>query len=189
LLQVHHALKNLPKSRAALTAARTAANAIYIPPLLQADIDTQSGTLHAGAPRRQRLPCVLRAPWTSPPLPLLVMIQIHRLIWHVKSTAQPRCSAPPPPPAEEKDYKTAYSYFFEAFEQLSALDDPKAVAVLKYMLLCKVGMGARGGGSRPVRALALPLQIANGIFVEVEHLRHKAPSPSPTRADHDGRRV
>lgn len=85
--RVFLALRNLPKSKGALTAARSAANSMYCPPLLQAEIDSMSGTL---------------------------------------------CG-------EERDFKTAFSYFYEAFEGFNTVNEPKqAVNCLKYMLLGKI---------------------------------------------------
>lgn len=41
--------------------------------------------------------------------------------------------------AQEKDYKTAYSYFYEAFEAFNSLDDTdRALKSFKYMLLTKI---------------------------------------------------
>ncbi|KAH3761019.1 26S proteasome non-ATPase regulatory subunit 11 [Pelomyxa schiedti] len=85
--RIHRALRNIPKAKAALTSARTNANAIYCPPKLQIELDIQTGTINA----------------------------------------------------DERDYNTAFSYFFEAFEgYLSVNEREKATFPLKYMLLCKV---------------------------------------------------
>lgn len=94
--RVHHALRNIPKSKAALTAARTNSNAIYVAPILQAQIDMMAGTLNA----------------------------------------------------EEKDFNTAYSYFFEAFESFDNQrnEEEQARFCLKYMLLCRI----MGGNTQEV---------------------------------------
>lgn len=45
--KVYHALENVSKAKASLTAVKTTANSIYIVPLLQAEIDFMSGLIAA----------------------------------------------------------------------------------------------------------------------------------------------
>lgn len=104
--KIHFGLKNVAKSKAALTASRTAANAIYVSPYLQAEIDSMSGTIHT----------------------------------------------------QEGDYKTAHSYFLEAFEQLDQMNlADEAIIALKYMMLCKILGSLR---------LALQLSSAGNVGIK-----------------------
>eukprot|EP00435_Cladocopium_sp_Y103_P018147 s4496_g4.t1 len=91
--RVHYAVQNMPKAKAALTAAKTNANAIHCPPLLQAEIDLLSGVLSAREKARSM----------------------------------------------SKDHRTAFSYFYEAFEAYHQTSSTaKARTAMKYMLLSKI---------------------------------------------------
>jgi 26S proteasome regulatory subunit N6 len=96
--RTHYAVQNVAKSKASLTAAKTNANAIHCPPLLQAEIDMWSGIVGA----------------------------------------------------REKDYRTSYSYFYEAFEAYHQADKEKEARMsLKFMLLAKI-MNNRPQDAKPI---------------------------------------
>lgn len=85
--KINIAVCNIPKAKVSLTAAKSNANAIHCPFLLQAEIDMISGIINA----------------------------------------------------QEKDFKTAFSYFNEAFDSLHQNHEKaRAVKALRYMLLSKI---------------------------------------------------
>ncbi|CCI45149.1 unnamed protein product [Albugo candida] len=113
--KLYHALRNIAKAKAALTASRSISNAIYVVPKTQAQIDMMSGILHA----------------------------------------------------EEYDYKTSYSYFFESFEALAQLNEPSALLCLKYMLLCKIACG----DAHEVNSVINGKQAAKYSGIDIEALQ------------------
>lgn len=117
--KTYYSLSNLQKARAALTSARTTANAIYCPPKMQAELDLQSGILHA---------------------------------------------------ADERDFKTAYSYYYEAFEGYSSIEHPKAITALKYMLLSKIMLHE----ANDVSALCIAKNTLNYSGVDIEAMKSVA---------------
>jgi len=85
--KINISLHNIPKAKVSLTAAKSNANAIHCPYLLQSEIDMISGIINA----------------------------------------------------QEKDFKTAFSYFNEAFESLHQNHEKqRAIKALRYMLLSKI---------------------------------------------------
>merc|ERR1712111_343227 len=70
--------------------------------------------------------------------------------------------------SEEKDFKTAFSYFFEAFEGFDSVEDPMAIMALKYMLMSKV-------------MLNLPDEVTNLVSGKLA-LKHAGPELEAMKA-------
>ena len=103
-------LGDFSRAKASLTAARTNAAAVYTSPILQGQLDLESGIIFT----------------------------------------------------EEKEYRTAGSYFTEAFDAFSNAKDKRAIDSLKYGLLCKI-LDEKPSECEPMaKSAALKLADANG---------------------------
>ena len=87
--KLHFSLRNLPKAKASLTAARTAANAIYVPPAQQGTIDLQSGILHAEGLFKKR-PFDYDMPSQNPPSRIPLFDEPHEW-FHARSPVPLGC--------------------------------------------------------------------------------------------------
>ena len=113
LIEVHliesrtfRGLGDFSRAKASLTAARTNAAAVYTPPLLQGQLDLESGILFN----------------------------------------------------DDGDYRTASSYFAEAFDAFSNAGDVRAIDALKYRLLCRILDGKADECQAIEAAAAISLQ-------------------------------
>jgi 26S proteasome regulatory subunit N6 len=113
LIEVHliesrtfRGLGDFSRAKAALTAARTNAAAVYTTPLLQGQLDLESGILFN----------------------------------------------------DDGDYRTASSYFAEAFDAFSNAGDSRAIDALKYRLLCRILDGKANECQAIEAAAAISLQ-------------------------------
>lgn len=103
-------LDDFSRAKASLTAARTNAAAVYTAPILQGQLDLESGIIFT----------------------------------------------------EEGDYRTASSYFTEAFDAFANASDRRAIDALKYGLLCRILDGRPSECSQMATSAALTLARCNG---------------------------